>query len=86
MSRFSESASDYGAVVEIGESRLVLHGGGDFFDEDLIPDDETRAAAQQLADKYGMVITNMRGSWWGYSEYTPDPGNVSVFDWEKKAP
>jgi hypothetical protein len=80
-SRFQE---DNYHVVSINEDQLVLEGGGDFYYDDKgTPDGNTRDEAERLAKKYNMVITGSRGEWWSYSEYTPDPGNVSIFDWRK---
>ncbi len=89
-SRFS--AEDTYHIEEIGEDRLVLIGGGNFYGYDLEdgeeidynPDSETRLEAERLAEKYGMLITDSSGDWWGYSEYTPEPGDVSIFEWEPK--
>lgn len=81
-SRFQE---DNYHVYSIGEDHLTLTGGGDFYDGDPNDiDDSTWEEARRLADKYGMEITEGHGEWDGWSEYTPDPGNVSVFQWRKK--
>ena len=75
--------SDYD-VVEIGDDRLVLNGGGDFYESDDGDVDEgTWARAREIAKRFGMTITSAHGEWWGWSEYTPDPGDVSVFAWSK---
>lgn len=74
---------------EIDEDRLVFSGGGDFSDYDghvpepTVSDPDVINEANRLAKKYGMVITNIRGDWWGYSEYTPEPGDVSIFEWKR---
>lgn len=70
-------------VVDISMEQLVLRGGGDFFDGsgDPDPDDETRAEAERIAALFEMEITHSAGAWWGYSEMTPDPGDVSIFQW-----
>ena len=82
MSRFTESTDWQSDVESIGEDQLVLHGGGDFYNGDEVtPDANTTARAYELAAKYGKRITSMRGAWWGYSEWTPDPGDVSIFEW-----
>jgi hypothetical protein len=83
---FEADRLSFGDVVEIDEGHLVLRGGGDFTSgapADSEPDEATRARATELATKYGMVVTGCHGEWWGYSEYTPDPGDVSVFTWSR---
>lgn len=82
--RFEQDRKDRWStgIYEIGEDRLVLMGGGDFYENgDSEPDDDTRQKARELAEKYGMEIVSSSGGWWGYSEYTPDPGDVSIFTW-----
>lgn len=81
--RFNE---DNYHVYTIDEDELVLTGGGDFYDtgEGAEVDEETKAEAQALADKYGMVIDSSHGTWQGWSEYSPDPGDLSVFKWHKR--
>jgi hypothetical protein len=83
MSRFEdEERQDFGPVVEIDEMAVVLRGGGDYYNGDTSEiDDETWAKARAIASKYDMEITSASGAWWGYSEYTPDPGDVVVFQW-----
>lgn len=82
--RFSEDRGKY-HIHTIGEEDLELVGGGDFYDlktDDCHPDEETMAEAHKLAEKYGKVITDSWGRWEGYSEYTPDPGDISCFYWK----
>lgn len=80
---------EYGWDVEsINADRLVLVGGGDFYNYDCDdsmdtePDHEAWERAREIATKLDRTITDAHGEWWGYSEYTPDPGNVSIFYWE----
>jgi hypothetical protein len=81
-SRFQE---DNYHVYEIDEDHLTLTGGGDFYNDGAGEvDEETWSEARALAEKYGMEITSGRGYWSGWSEYTPDPGDISVFEWRKK--
>lgn len=94
--RFESARSDFNSdqdVELIDETQLVLRGGGSFHsrpeDPDTYgppsdgPDAETTSKAESIAATFGMKITSSHGSWWGYSEYTPDPGDVSVFNWER---
>lgn len=81
-SRFKE---DNYHVHSISEDQLTLCGGGDFYSGDEEVDDETWGIALGLAEKYGMEIIDGKGQWYGWSECTPDPGDVSVFNWQKKA-
>lgn len=72
-------------VYDASESSLQLTGGGDFYDNNgAEPSSETRQVAEDIAEKLGMHITGAHGEWYGYSEYTPDPGDVSIFEWEPK--
>jgi hypothetical protein len=84
--RFAEDRGKY-HIYELDEQHVALTGGGDFYDanpdDDTLPDEETQAEARKLAEKYGMRITGMKGEWQGWSEYTPDPGDLSIFYWEK---
>jgi hypothetical protein len=81
--RFEKYAESY-HVYEIDENELVLTGGGDFYDRTNPEiDDETWAEARRIAEEFGMVITRGHGEWQGWSEYTPDPGDLSVFEWRK---
>jgi hypothetical protein len=88
MSRFEVPSDWSGDVLDIDEKALSLYGGGDWYDDqgdkDISDvDSNVRERAEELATKYGMVITGVRGEWHGYSEYTPDPGDVTIFYWSK---
>ena len=67
-------------VVQITDQQLVLSGGGDFYDSSTVsrPDSETWLRAENIAARCGMRITDAHGDGWGYSEMTPDPGDVSI--------
>ncbi len=83
--KFIEDTGWFSDIYEISNTKLKLHGGGSFYDnpnEEI--DEPTRARAAELAAKYNMVITDSYGNWEGWSEYTPEPGDVSVFIWEEK--
>jgi hypothetical protein len=81
--RFDADRGKY-HIIHIDEDRLELYGGGDYYHDDSVePDADTQAEARKLAEKYGMTITASRGEWRGWSEYTPDPGDVSVFYWSR---
>jgi len=69
-------------IVHISEDRLELLGGGDFYDKNnRVPDEETTKEAEKYAMQFGKRIIRAEGEWQGYSEYTPEPGDVSVFHW-----
>lgn len=80
-----ERLSSYGTrpyhVHDCTEDHLILVGGGDFYDHGEVPDEETQAEARKIAESVGKVIIDGHGEWRGWSEYTPDPGDVSVFTW-----
>lgn len=81
---FEDYKSDYD-VESIGESELVLRGGGDFYDfRGAPPDTETCLRASEIVTACGMRILSGHGEWYGWSEYTPDPGDVSVFTWVRE--
>lgn len=84
MSRFEEENHSHSDVHHISDIELELIGGGDFYDGDKFKIDKaTIDRAIELAKKYGMVITHGEGRWEGYSEYTPDPGDITCFTWQK---
>jgi hypothetical protein len=74
-------------IYSIDENSLVLHGGGDFYhapeNPDLghVPDEETQGRARELATELNKTILGIEGAWWGYSSWTPHPGDVSIFRW-----
>ena len=81
--RFAADRGKY-HILRIDESCLELAGGGDFYENaDAEPDAETWETARELAERHGMRITSAHGEWEGWSEYSPDPGDVSVFKWER---
>ena len=90
MSRFSKYQGSFAPhyVYLINEQELEILGGGDWYswyDRGETPEpiaEETRAQAEAIATEFGMRITDSYGRWEGYSEYTPDPGDISHFDWE----
>lgn len=79
-----ETHYKYG-IYEINDSVLILHGGGDFYESygsrNMMPDSDAQEKARKIAEECGKHITNSEGAWYGYSEYTPDPGDVSIFYW-----
>lgn len=84
MSRFDEDGSYHERVEDISESGVTVKGGGDFHDGEGFPiEKETIDYAIGLAKKYGMIITGGIGKFYGYSEYSPDPGDVVEFTWQK---
>ena len=76
-----EDVGDY-EIEAIDENHVVLVGGGDFYDGVGAPDVDTSKRAEALAARFGMVITKRYGEFWGYSEWTPEPGDVSIFMWQ----
>lgn len=89
MSRFSKYQGSFAPhdVYLINEQELEILGGGDWYSWDdrkmsEPPDEETQAKAERIAKEFGMRITNMEGRWKGWGEMTPDPGDISHFDWE----
>lgn len=83
--KFIEETGWFSDIYKIDNTKLELYGGGSFYDNpDEEIDESTKARAAELAAKYNMVITDSYGKWEGWSEYTPDPGDVSVFIWEEK--
>lgn len=81
MSKFDKYKGDYN-VVRINDAGLELRGGGDFYPGGGEPDKETWDLAKTIAADLGMRITYGEGRWDGWTEYTPDAGDVSVFTWE----
>jgi len=81
-SRFQE---DNYHVTSITETRVEILSTEDFYNNNgLDPSPEDWKIARELAARYGMEITEAYGDWQGWSEYTPDPGNVAVFLWRKE--
>ena len=79
--RYRENNSSWD-IWEIGPTRLVLEGGGDFYEQDNAPiNTETCDRAYQIAMELGMLITSQESNWWEFSEYLPEPGSVSIFNW-----
>lgn len=74
-------------IYSIDDDKLILHGGGNFYNPPEnsktghIPDSETQRQAHAIARDCNKHILSMEGEWYGYSEYTPDPGDVSIFRW-----
>lgn len=72
-------------IYSIDEDALILHGGGDFYNPpenpDLghVPDTDTMAQGYAIAKELNKHILGVEGSWYGYSEYTPDPWGCFYF-------
>jgi hypothetical protein len=72
-------------IHSIGPNRLEISSNKDTYDQvDTEPSQADWEEAYKIAAELNMRITGGRTSWQGYSEYTPDPGDVATFDWEER--
>lgn len=72
-------------IVKISTTQLVLNSSVPSYDGDGVPTSEEIALANKIAaDKGYEIYGDPYTTWWGWSEYTPEPGDVAVFDWRKR--